>query len=149
MYFCFATSVEYDNYEIEANVEYSGEDIVGEDYFKPGMDVCYKRGDGHNETARHINAVEVNGAELQKNHLSGVTLTNVPGFHLQLLEQLDLTNIPVDVENYCKEVESGLTAEDIATLALPQAQSPLHQEFLYWHNRLYHMPNHRLIRLSK
>ena len=69
--------------------------------------------------------------------------------NLQFLEQPDLTNIPVDVETYCKEVEAGLTTEDIAALARPQALSPLHQELLYCHNHLYHMPNHRLIKLAK
>ena len=93
--------------------------------------------------------MEVNGAELHKIQLSDGTLTNVPACHLQLLENPDLTNIPVDVETYCKEVEAGLTTEDIAALALPQSLSPLHQEFLYWHNCLYHMPNNRLIRLAK
>ena len=41
-----ASAVEYDNNNIEASVEDSGEDIVGEENFKPGMDVYYKRGDG-------------------------------------------------------------------------------------------------------
>ena len=62
----FNTAVEYENDYIESNVEDSGDDIVGEDDFKPGADVYYKCGDGHNETARHINTVEVNGAELKK-----------------------------------------------------------------------------------
>ena len=140
--FCFSTAVEYANYDTEANVEESGEDIVGEDGFKPEMDVYYKCGDGHNETARHINTVEVNGAKLHKIHLSDGTLTKVPAFTLQLLEHPDLTNIPIDVETYCKEVEAGLKTEDIAALARPQALFPLYQYFLYWHNRLYQMPNH-------
>ena len=33
VHFCFATAVEYDNDDIEANVEDSGDDIVGEDKF--------------------------------------------------------------------------------------------------------------------
>ena len=66
MHFCFATDIEYDNNQIEANVEDSGDGIVGESFFKPGMDVYYKSGDGHNETAWHINTVEANGAELKK-----------------------------------------------------------------------------------
>ena len=86
--------------------------------------------------------MEVNGAELHKIHISYGTLTNVPACQLQLLEHSDLTNIPIDVETYCKEVEAGLKTEDIAALARPQAQSTLYQYFLYWHNRLYQMPNH-------
>ena len=39
MHCCFSTPVEYDNDEVEANVEASGDDIVVEDYFKPVMDV--------------------------------------------------------------------------------------------------------------
>ena len=42
MHFCLATAVEYENDHIEANVEDSGYDIVGEDDFKPGIDVYYK-----------------------------------------------------------------------------------------------------------
>ena len=68
------------------------------------MDVYYKRGNGHNETARHINTVEVNVTKLHKIQLSDGTLTNVPACNLQLLEHPDLTNIPIDVETYCKEV---------------------------------------------
>ena len=44
------------------------------------------------------------------------TLTNFPACHLRLLEQPDVTNIPTDVETYCKEVKGGLTTEDIAAL---------------------------------
>ena len=44
VYYCFSTAVEYDNDDIEENVE----DIVGKGDFKPGMDVYYKCGDGHN-----------------------------------------------------------------------------------------------------
>ena len=83
------------------------------------MDVYYKRGNGHNETARHTNTAEVNGAELHKIQLFDGTLKNVSACHLQFLEKPDLTNIPVDAETYCKEVESGLTTEDIASLACP------------------------------
>ena len=74
VHFCFSTVVEYDNDDIEANVEYSGDDIFGKGNFKPGVDLYYERGDGHNETARHINTVEVNGAKLNKIQLSCVTL---------------------------------------------------------------------------
>ena len=39
VHFCFAAAVEYENNDIGANVEDSGDDIVGEEYFKPGIDV--------------------------------------------------------------------------------------------------------------
>ena len=42
-----------------------------------------------------------------------------------------------------------MTTEDIEALALPQALSLLQKEFLYWHNIMYHIPNHRLIQPSK
>ena len=64
--FCFATAVEYENDDLETNVEESGDDIVGNDDFKPGVGVYYKCGYGHNEIAWHIITVEVNGAKLQK-----------------------------------------------------------------------------------
>ena len=37
--FCFDNAVEYDKDDKEANAEDSGDDIVGGDYFKPGIDV--------------------------------------------------------------------------------------------------------------
>ena len=39
VHFWFSTAVKYDNSDIEANFEDFGENIVGEDDFKPGMDV--------------------------------------------------------------------------------------------------------------
>ena len=66
VHFCFVTAVEYDNDDIKANFEESGDNIVGKDNFKPGMGIYYKHGNGHNKTARHINTVEVNGAKLHK-----------------------------------------------------------------------------------
>ena len=147
--FFLATVIGYDNDYIGANVEESGDNIVGKDDFKLGIDVHSKCGKGRNEAAQNINTVEVNGAKLHKFQLSDGTLTEVPACHLQLLEHPDFTNIPVDVETYCKEVEAGLTTEDIAALARPQSLSPLHKEFLFGHHHQYHMPNHRMIQLSK
>ena len=66
VHFCSATDVEYDNDDIDANVEDSSEDIVGEENCKPSMGVYYKRCYGRNETAQHINTVELNGAKLHK-----------------------------------------------------------------------------------
>ena len=76
-------------------------------------------------------------------------MTNVPAYNLQLLEHTDITNIPIDVETYCKELEAGLTTENIVSLTRPQALSPLHKELLYWNHHLYLMPNHCLIKLFK
>ena len=149
MNFCFDISAEYDNDDIKENVEDSSDDIVGKDDFKTWMDVYYKRGNVHNETARHIKTVKVNGTKLHKIQLSAGTLTKVPACHLQLLEQPYLTNIPIDVENYFKDVEAVLTTEDIAALASHHPLSPLQKDFLYWPNRLYHMPNNCLIQLAK
>ena len=61
----------------------------------------------------------------------------------------DLTNIPTDVDTYCKEVESGLTEEDIKQMAQPQSLSPLQQELMFWHNRLYDLPFHCLIPMAR
>ena len=97
MNFCFDISAEYDNDDIKENVEDSSDDIVGKDDFKTWMDVYYKRGNEHNNTAWHINTVEVNGTELHKIKLLDDTLKNFPACHLQLLEQPYLTNIPVDI----------------------------------------------------
>ena len=68
------------------------------------MDVCYKSGNGHIETAWQINTVEVNGSELHKIQMLDGTLTKVRACHLQLLEHPDLSNITVYVVTHCKDV---------------------------------------------
>ena len=75
--------------------------------------------------------------------------TTTTSAHIQLLEQPDLTNIPVDPESYSNEVQEGLTSEQIREIARPKALSPLQQEVLFWHNRLGHLPFHRLIKLAQ
>ena len=52
VHFCFDTAFEYDNNNIKAKDEDSGDNMVGKEDLKPGMYVYYKRGDGHKKTVR-------------------------------------------------------------------------------------------------
>eukprot|EP00956_Cyclotella_meneghiniana_P029977 scaffold74389_cov38-Cyclotella_meneghiniana.AAC.4 len=69
--------------------------------------------------------------------------------HLTLMDQADLTNIPLDAESYCKEVSEGLTEQDIAMMARPKVLTPLQQEFMHLHEKMYHTPFHVMIRLAR
>jgi hypothetical protein len=64
------------------------------------------------------------------------------------MDQTSSTDIPFDVESYCGEVEKGLSDEQIVLMARPKTLTPLQQELMYWHEKLYHLPYHRLIALS-
>ncbi len=140
--YAFATAViEYDEDEIDPRQP--------DHDFEFGADVYYRDGNGNNSPAKYLKPVDKNGATLHKIRLEDGDLVETPAAHLTHLEQPDLTNIPLDVDSYCQEIEKGLTKEDIASIARPQSLSPLQQEFLHWHHRLAHIPYHRLIRLAK
>ena len=61
---------------------------------------------------------------------------------------MSLTDIPFDVKSYCEEVGKRLSDEQIALIARPKTLTPLQQELMYWHEKLYHLPFHRLIALA-
>lgn len=110
--------------------------------FRPGDDIYYKQGDGNNHQGRYIKSISNNGAMLHEIRLeTGDTITTSAA-HLSHLDQPDVTNIPIDIPTYCKEVEKGLTKEDVEAIARPQTLSPLQQEFLHRHYRSYHLPFH-------
>ena len=68
--------------------------------------------------------------------------------NLQLLKQPDFTNIPKTPLDYRNEVGTGLTLQEAQTLARPTVLSPVQQEFMSWHHRLYHLPFCYMFRLA-
>ena len=129
--------------ELETKPEYQDGD------FSPGMDVYYKSGDGNNQEAKYPKHTVSNGVEFHSVKLSTGKTVKTNASHLQLLEQPDLTNIPTDIDTYCKEVKTGVTEEDIKQMARPQSLTPLQQELVFWHNQLYHLTFHHLISMSR
>jgi hypothetical protein len=67
------------------------------------------------------------------------TKLNVHDFHFQIKHQPDLSNIPSTPLDYCKEVGRGITREEAEQLARPCILSPIQQELMDWHHRLYHL----------
>jgi hypothetical protein len=65
------------------------------------------------------------------------TKLNVHDFHLRIKHQPDLSNIPSTPLDYCKEVGRGITREEAEQLARPCILSPIQQELMDWHHRLY------------
>ncbi len=144
--YVFTTAVvEYEPDELDLP---SNDDSLNGD-FKKDDDVYYRQGNGNNCQARYLHSVDKNGAQLHAIRLESGELIETPAAHITHLEQPDITNIPTNIPTYCQEVEKGLTPAGIAAIARPQSLSPLQQEFLSRHNRLYHMPFHRMIQLSK
>ena len=68
--------------------------------------------------------------------------------NLQLLKQPDFTNIPKTPLDYRNEVGTGLSLQEAQTLARPTVLSPVQQEFMSWHHRLYHLPFRHMFRLA-
>ncbi len=69
--------------------------------------------------------------------------------HLHLKLQADLTNIPRTPLENCKEISKGITKEEVEALACKQILSPLQQELMDWHHRLYHLLFSKLFRLME
>ncbi len=67
------------------------------------------------------------------------TRLNVHNAHLCLKMQANLDNIPRTSLDYCKDVGKGITKEEAENLARPRILTPLQQELMDWHHRLYHL----------
>ena len=68
--------------------------------------------------------------------------------NLQLLNQPYFANIPKTPLDYKKEVGTGLPLPEAQALARPTALSPVQQELMSWHHRLYHLPFRHIFRLA-
>ncbi len=144
--YAFATTViEYEQDELDLPSDdnsFSGD-------FKKDKDVYYRKGNGTNCPACYLHSFDKNGGQLHEIRLENGDIIETDASHITHLEQPDVTNIPTDLPTYCQEGKKGLTTKDIAAIANPQTLSPLQQEFLARHHRLYHMPFHRMIQLAQ
>jgi len=115
--------------------------------FRLGMSVLYKPGDGASESVVYEGASE-DGITHFVRHSDGTRSTTTKA-HIRLLDQADLTNIPKTPLEYCREVGKGLTQDEAQRLACPQTLTPLQQELLSWHHRLYHLPFGRIFKMCE
>ena len=65
------------------------------------------------------------------------TRLQVHDAHLCLKLQADLSNIPKTPLDYCKKVGKGISKEEAEALARPRILTPIQQELMDWHHRLY------------
>ena len=115
--------------------------------FELGSNIYYKDGFGNNETV-------VYEGESADGHFHTVrkedgTKVVTPASHLRDMDQPDLCNIPSTPLEYCQEIGKGLTKEEVQSLAYPRILSPLQQELMSWHHRLYHLPIWRILLLAE
>ena len=68
--------------------------------------------------------------------------------YLQLLDQPNFSNIPKTPLDYKNEVGACLSLEEAQDLARPSDLSPLQQELVSWHHRLYHLSYRILFHLA-
>jgi hypothetical protein len=68
---------------------------------------------------------------------------------LQKHLQPSFSNIPETPLDYQREVGTGITQEEAQRLARPTILSPIQQELLSWHHRLYHLKFKRLFTLAR
>ena len=69
--------------------------------------------------------------------------------NLQLLNQPNFVNIPNTPLDYRNEVGTGLTLPEAQALSIPTSLSPVQQELMSCHHRLYHMLFCHIFRLAR
>lgn len=110
-----------------------------------GDEVIYHDGQGHSESCVY------EGESVAGNHIlrkEDGTKVITPASHIKTYGEPTLTNVPQTPLDYCKEIKD-ISAEDLKKIVYPRKLSPLQQEFLSWHNRLFHMPFYRMHKLVK
>ena len=110
------------------------------------MDLVYRDGQGKNVPVVYEGA-SADGMTHTIRLADGSKLP-VHDSNLQLLDQPDFSNIPKTPLEYRNEVGVGLSLEEAQTLARPRQLSPLQQELMSWHHRLYHLPFRRVLQLA-
>ena len=114
--------------------------------FKLGMDLVYRDGKGNNVTAVYEGA-STDGLTHTVRLENGKKI-DVHDSNLQLLNQPDFANIPKTPLDYRNEVGNGISMQEAQALARPRTLSPLQQELMSWHHRLYHLPFRIMFRLA-
>ena len=115
--------------------------------FELGMSLTFSDGAGKSETVVY-EGVMPDGLTHTVRRQDGMRM-NVHDAHLRLKLQADLSNIPRTPLDYCKEVGRGITKEEAELLARPQILSPVQQELMDWHHRLYHLSFSKIFRLAE
>ena len=115
--------------------------------FELGMSLVFADGTGKSETVVY-EGVMPDGLTHTVRRQDGTRL-NVHDAHLRLKLQADLSNIPRTPLDYCKEVGKGISKEEAEILARPQILSPIQQELMDWHHRLYHLSFSKIFRLAE
>ena len=77
------------------------------------------------------------------------TRLQVHDAHLCLKLQADLSNIPKTPLDYCKEAGKGISKEEAEALARPRILTPIQQDLMDWHHRLYHLSFPKIFRLAE
>ena len=77
------------------------------------------------------------------------TRLSVPDSNLAFLNQIDMGNIPSSPLDHYKEVGQGLSKAEAQRLAHPRVLTPLQQELMSWHHRVYHLPFCIIFMLAK
>ena len=113
--------------------------------FTLGEEVLYSDGEG-NTSAVIYEGESVNGNHIIRDEHGNRIVTPAP--HLKAFEQPDLTNVPRTPLDYCQEIKD-ISPEELKELVYPRQLSPVQQEFLSWHNRLFHMPFGQMYKLAK
>ena len=68
--------------------------------------------------------------------------------NFQLIDQPALSNLPKTPLDYRNEVGTILTLQEFQSLARPRTLSPLQQDLMSWHQRLYHLTFHIIFHLA-
>lgn len=115
--------------------------------YEMGMNLVYNDGKGSCESVVYEGAAP-SGTQHVVRRKDGSKIF-VYDVHLSFQSQANLTNLPSTPLDYCKEVRESLSKEEATKLAYPRRLSPLQQELLSWHFRLYHLPFWRIFELCE
>lgn len=105
-----------------------------------GSPLVYKDGKGNHEAVVYEGVSADGNRHIVRKSYGAKVVT--PESHIQDMNQADLTNVPTTLLKYCQEIGKGSTKEEVQSLVYPRVLSPLQQEFMSWHHRLYHLPFH-------
>ena len=105
--------------------------------FKLGMSLSFHDGRGNSEVVVY-KGVMPDGLKHTVCWKDGTHL-QVHDAHLCLKLQADLSNIPKTPLDYCKEVSKGISKEEAEALARLRFLTPILQDLMDWHHRLYHL----------
>ena len=110
------------------------------------MNMLYCCGNDKNETVVYEGSSAY--GLLHTIRLKDTTKLSVYDSNLQLLHQPSFLNMPNTPLDYRNEVVTGIKLDEAQALSRRRTLSPLQQEFMSWHHRLYHLPYRILFRLS-